>query len=409
MSLSLAPLAASLLPELLQLMAGDATGRVAANAGQAVREVTGAEEPGAAQAAVAGDPALASRLRLRLTELALKEGRAQQDSGRAELEGLRARLQAPASFTATEMAHSANASAWGPALVSTLVVAAFFVTLVLLMALNRSFEAETAALVNVTIGTLGAAFAAVVNFWIGSSQSSRDKDRMSQAVQAAQSAQMQTAMTTLRDVAVPAPAAPAEAPPPAALFRAETPVAAARPAPLDAEARFDRCLAVVLEKEGGFVDDPRDPGGATNMGITLATLQGFREAPVTVGDVRDLTRSEAREIYRARYWTAMRCADLPAGLDLVVFDFGVNAGPSRSIKLLQRIAGVTADGSIGPITLAALRAQPAARLINAVSEARLEYYRALSTFPTFGRGWTARTDAVRTAALAMAGQDMPPG
>jgi len=160
----------------------------------------------------------------------------------------------------------------------------------------------------------------------------------------------------------------------------------------------------VLRHEGGFVDHPRDPGGATNFGITLATLAAHREEPVTAEEVERLTREEAAEIYRARFWTPMRCAELPAGLDLMVFDFGVNAGPGRSVRLLQRAAGVTADGSIGPVTLAAVRAARAEALIAVLAEARMAHYRALPHWDAFGRGWPARTDAARAAALAMAAE-----
>ena len=417
MPFPLIALAATLLPELVRLVAGDRAGKVAGTVSEAVRQATGTDDPDAARAAIERDPALASQLRVRLAEIALEEGHAQREAEaqarRAELSELRARLADTASArdAMTEMARARSPLAWGPALVSTIVVITFFTTLVLLIALNQSFQPETAALVNITVGTLGAAFAGVVNFWIGSSQSSREKDRIAQTLQAAHSAQssaqVQSAITSLRDVASSA-SAPSGSPPgaeggaalpPQSLFRSG---GRAAPAPLSPEARFDRCVATILEKEGGFVDDPRDPGGATNMGITLATLRGFREAEVTPKDVRELSREEAREIYRSRYWTPMRCTDLPAGVELMVFDFGVNAGPSRAIKLLQHKAGARPDGSIGPVTLAAVRANRPQALIVALAEARLDYYRMLDTYETFGRGWTARTDAVRLAALAMA-------
>ena len=402
----LIPLATTLLPELVRLVVGDRAGNLAGSVATAVREATGTDEPEAARAAIERDPALAARLRLKLAEIALEQERiqrgAEEQARRAEIETLQTRLAdvAAARGAMVEMARAHNPLAWGPALVSSLVVVAFFAVLVLLMALDRSFQAETAALVNITVGTLGAAFAAVVNFWIGSSQSSRDKDRMVQTLQASHSAQVQTAFGALRGLALAGPAVEDEARPAGLRRRAEA-------AP-SAEERFDRCLETVLRQEGGFVDHPRDPGGATNMGITLATLRAFRDAEVTADDVRDLTRAEAREIYRARYWTPMRCADLPAGLDLMVFDFGVNAGPSRAVRLLQRVAGVSADGSIGPITLAAARAVPAGGLVEAMAEGRLDYYRGLDGFATFGRGWTARVEEVRRAALAMTRQGEAP-
>ncbi|TCZ58640.1 hypothetical protein EXY23_16630 [Roseicella aquatilis] len=195
--------------------------------------------------------------------------------------------------------------------------------------------------------------------------------------------------------------------------QARRPAAAASPlgflaapaaAPLaDRPTRFDLCLDVVLEKEGGFVDHPADPGGATNLGITLRTLSAWRGAPVTAEEVRALTREEAKEIYRAHYWNVMRCEDLPRGVDLMVFDFGVNAGPARSVKTLQRALGCNPDGGVGPVTLAAARRAAAAPLIEAMARARLDHYAALPGFASFGRGWTRRVEEVRRQALLMAG------
>jgi lysozyme family protein len=96
----------------------------------------------------------------------------------------------------------------------------------------------------------------------------------------------------------------------------------------------------------------------------------------------------------------MRCNDLPHGIDLMVFDFGVNAGPRTAVKLLQRTAGVLDDGSVGPRTLTAVKA--AGGLIDALVEGRLAYYRSLGGFPTFGNGWTNRTRQVADLARAMA-------
>jgi len=169
------------------------------------------------------------------------------------------------------------------------------------------------------------------------------------------------------------------------------------------DALFKSCMSVVLQEEGGFVDNPADPGGATNMGITLRTLEAWRRAPTSVEDVRNLSVDEAERIYRANYWNAMRCDSLPAGVDLMVFDFGVNAGPEESIRSLQRAAGVTADGMFGPETLAAvLRANPT-DLTSRLADERLDFYRGLSTFSTFGEGWTRRVDEVKADSMRMIG------
>lgn len=167
-------------------------------------------------------------------------------------------------------------------------------------------------------------------------------------------------------------------------------------------ARFDRCVAFVLDHEGGFVNHPRDPGGATNMGITLATLQHWRGRPTSVEDVRNLERAEAAAIYRARFWHAMRCDQLPAGVDLMVFDFGVNAGPARSVRHLQLVLGVMPDGAIGPVTLSAARAADAKATIAALGHLRLDYYRRLPTWDAFGRGWERRTREAVARAMEMA-------
>jgi lysozyme family protein len=165
--------------------------------------------------------------------------------------------------------------------------------------------------------------------------------------------------------------------------------------------RFAACVAEVLEHEGGYVDHAKDPGGATNLGITHITLASWRGAEVTPADVRALTRAEAEAIYAQRYWTPLRCADLPPGVDLMVFDFGVNAGPARSAKTLQRLLRVPVDGVVGPQTLLAARDVPRRVLICDLADARRDYYRGLEGWSTFGKGWMARVDAVTKAALAV--------
>jgi hypothetical protein len=104
--------------------------------------------------------------------------------------------------------------------------------------------------------------------------------------------------------------------------------------------RFDECLAFTLRAEGGYVDDPADPGGATNMGVTLATLREWSDDPsLGANQVQDMSLRTARAIYRALYWNPLRADDLPVGVDLSVFDFGVNAGIWHSARLLQRALG----------------------------------------------------------------------
>jgi lysozyme family protein len=170
-----------------------------------------------------------------------------------------------------------------------------------------------------------------------------------------------------------------------------------------ADANWDACLAFVLASEGGYVDDPQDPGGATNLGITLSELSQWRHTAVTKADVQALGKDEAAAIYRANYWNATRCSDLPSGVDLMVFDAAVNMGCGRSAEFLQSAVGAVADGSIGPATLAAVGKMAVAALIPALASAREAYYQSLSTFNHFGAGWTARVQKVTALADTLAG------
>ena len=171
------------------------------------------------------------------------------------------------------------------------------------------------------------------------------------------------------------------------------------------EDRFDICVAFTLRQEGGYVDDPADPGGATNMGITLATYREWSDDP-HLGDVqvKDLPPKTAGAIYRALYWNRLRADALPPGVDLSVFDMGVNAGIGRSARLLQQALGFTGeevDGAIGPETLAAVSKCDPRTLVNELADRQTGYYRSLAGFPIFGAGWLNRTRARRDAALAM--------
>lgn len=163
---------------------------------------------------------------------------------------------------------------------------------------------------------------------------------------------------------------------------------------------FAPALAFTLQSEGGWSDDPDDPGGATNKGITFATF--LKHYPgASIEDLKSISDTEVSTIYKAGYWDAVHGDDLPAGVDLSVFDFGVNAGPPRAIEMLQRAAGVDDDGIIGPATLAAVKAIDPVELIRSLAKEQQTYYEGLSTFWKFGRGWTTRTAQRQKAALAL--------
>lgn len=172
------------------------------------------------------------------------------------------------------------------------------------------------------------------------------------------------------------------------------------------KSNFDRCLTEVLKHEGGFVNDPQDRGGATNLGVTIHTLGDWLKRPATVAEVRALTPRAVAPIYRRLYWDALRCDELPEGLDLQVFDHGVNAGVRRSAKMLQRLSGAVVDGKVGPRTLSAVAQtiegdNTPARIIRQFGVAREDYYRGLAQFPRYGRGWLRRASEVTKEALQM--------
>jgi lysozyme family protein len=169
-----------------------------------------------------------------------------------------------------------------------------------------------------------------------------------------------------------------------------------------AAANFLRVLALVFRSEGGYVDHPADPGGATNYGITLATLSACRGRRCTKDDVRELTAEEAGEIYRSRYWDKARCDELPAGIDYAVFDAAVHSGPGRAVRMLQKALGVAPDGIVGPMTLAAARRSDPRAVIAAICNQRLSVLRRLPGWAVFGRGWSRRVAQVRQTASAMA-------
>ena len=168
------------------------------------------------------------------------------------------------------------------------------------------------------------------------------------------------------------------------------------------QARFDRCLAVVLRLEGGYADDPRDAGGPTNRGVTLAELGEALGRAASPRELEALTPAEAGEIYRTRYWTPSRCADLAAGLDLMMLDTAVNMGPGAAARLMQEALGLEADGVLGPRTLEAARAADPADAIGIFAALRAARYRRRDAFATFGRGWLNRLESVRVQALAWA-------
>lgn len=174
-----------------------------------------------------------------------------------------------------------------------------------------------------------------------------------------------------------------------------------------AESNFTRALEAILHHEGGYVNHPKDPGGITNLGVTKRTYESWVGHEVDAETMKSLTPEMVGPIYKKNYWDKVKGDQLPAGLDLCLFDFGVNAGTGRAAKKLQRMIGAGVDGAIGPNTLAKLQAYVDAYGIQATIEdytlVRQKYYESLAIFETFGRGWTRRNNETKDMALSWAG------
>lgn len=168
---------------------------------------------------------------------------------------------------------------------------------------------------------------------------------------------------------------------------------------------FDRALEKTLVIEGGFVDHPKDPGGATNRGITQAVYDTYRKS-VGAGrqSVSRISADEVAAIYRGRYWDLVKGDSLPPGVGYVVFDGAVHSGPAQSVRWLQRALGVDrVDGLVGPQTIAAVAAvDDHDVLIAKILALREAFMRALKTWKTFGRGWTGRLRQVLAVGQAWA-------
>lgn len=153
---------------------------------------------------------------------------------------------------------------------------------------------------------------------------------------------------------------------------------------------YEECERRVLLSEGGYTNNPRDPGGPTNWGITLADARLHWKADATAEDVRAMPRSVAVAIYKPKYWDALRCDDLPSGVDYVVFDYGVNSGIGRAARVYKEFS------HLDPVAA-----------VHAICDERLKFLRSLSTYSTFGKGWERRVAAVRLYADHLASEGHP--
>jgi lysozyme family protein len=186
--------------------------------------------------------------------------------------------------------------------------------------------------------------------------------------------------------------------------------------PVFSSTNFERAQEIVREFEGGFSDDPKDPGGATNFGITKTTLERFRGRRVTKAEVANMSYGEAKRIYFAEYWSKSSCDAMPGPLALVVYNVCVHAGPGTAARFLQRGlrangAMVDVDGGIGGETLGAVPKVPLSELLSDVIDLYEARLRAHKNFEHFKRGFLRRVNKLRIEAekwLAEDGATMQP-
>lgn len=151
---------------------------------------------------------------------------------------------------------------------------------------------------------------------------------------------------------------------------------------------YDYCLREVLKSEGGYTNDPNDKGGPTNFGITIADYKKYINANGTAEDVKNMTVEQAKNIYKTRYWDSIDGDNLPSGVDYCVFDYGVNSGPSRALKVKNQFKDVT-----DPVDL-----------INKICDERLRFMhniRGGKDWAVFGKGWQRRVDGVRANSIKL--------
>jgi lysozyme family protein len=168
--------------------------------------------------------------------------------------------------------------------------------------------------------------------------------------------------------------------------------------------RFIKFMPLILEHEGGFVNNAKDPGGATKFGISLRFLRSMgqlgdidHDGDVDIDDIRALTPETVRPFYLNKFYNAMRIEEITSDqLAIQVFDFGVNAGPSRAIITLQRLIGATPDGVIGPDTLKKLNAGQPCMFPTMYMNARISFYEQIvaknKDLAQFLAGWKRRAN-----------------
>ena len=168
------------------------------------------------------------------------------------------------------------------------------------------------------------------------------------------------------------------------------------------KSNFDKCLAMLLEHEGGYVNSKHDRGGMTNLGVTKRVYDDWIGRESTEQEMRDLTPDDVAPIYKKNYWDRVKGDYLPAGIDWCAFDWAVNSGKSRPSKAIQRAVGATQDGAIGNQTLGLISEKDPKFIIDYVYTVRQAFYESLDDFKHFGRGWSRRNTETLHQAMKMA-------
>lgn len=150
---------------------------------------------------------------------------------------------------------------------------------------------------------------------------------------------------------------------------------------------WDTAINITLGFEGGYVNDPKDPGGETKYGISKKAYPNI--------DIKNLTIEQAKQIYHRDYWDRCKCAFIPDALSIALFDFAVNSGTKRAIRYLQRALGVTVDGVIGNQTIGACNRLPTRQVLEQFINNRLEYLMSLKSWQHFGGGWGRRVKTLK--------------
>ena len=164
---------------------------------------------------------------------------------------------------------------------------------------------------------------------------------------------------------------------------------------------FDKCLEMLLHHEGGYVNDSRDSGGMTNLGVTKRVYEDWVDRKVTEQEMRDLTPDDVAPIYKKNYWDRIKGDYVPSGVDWCLYDWCVNSGSKRPAKAVQRAVGATPDGVIGKQTVGLIMEKDPKFIIDYVYTVRQAFYEGLDDYKHFGRGWSRRNTETLHQAMKM--------